>query len=222
MSDQQAIFIKVAHNFVDLTDQTFGRLKPVQYLGSINKKSKWLCICECGREAVVPYQNIVSGHTQSCGCLHTERLKRRATHGMRRTDEYATWAGMIQRCTNQNNTSWPDYGGRGIRVCGRWLTFANFFEDMGRRPIGMSLDRINNVGNYEPENCRWATRSEQSFNRRPWKKLWRRTHCQSGHPYSPENTYFLGDGTRRCLCCKRAQGLATAIKRREAARVQSV
>ena len=172
------VYVRVAHNFEDLTGMQFGRLGAVKYLGSINRKSRWLCACSCGKETVVVYQHLVNGHTQSCGCIHTEMLKARATHGMRHTPEYDTWMHLIQRCTNRKNTSWPDYGGRGIAVCDRWKKFENFFADMGSRPSGKSLDRINNNGGYEPGNCRWATSLEQNRNRRKVFGRSKRAHNQ--------------------------------------------
>ena len=94
----------------------------------------------------------------------------RLTHGMSNTGTYLSWRGAKQRCTNPNAASYPRYGGRGIEICSRWIhSFANFLEDMGERPEGMSLDRINNDGNYEPSNCRWATPSEQNRNQRKGK-----------------------------------------------------
>lgn len=87
-------------------------------------------------------------------------------HGMHRSVEYQAWLGMRQRCSNPNDARYADYGGRGITVCARWSVFANFFSDMGERSDGLSLDRIDNEGNYEPGNCRWATRSEQQLNKR--------------------------------------------------------
>ena len=118
-----------------------------------------------------------------------------------RTPTYRTWQNMVQRCTNQNHTHWEYYGGRGITVCERWLTFDKFLEDMGSKPEGLTLDRINNDGNYELSNCRWATRSEQNFNRRRLT-----TTCPQGHEYTPENTYVSPNGSRFCRTCKRARG----------------
>lgn len=99
--------------------------------------------------------------------------KRSIRHGMHGKPVYTSWAGMFQRCYNLNNKSFPYYGGRGIRVCVKWHSFINFYEDMGDRPKGMSLDRIDNDGNYEPSNCRWATTSEQNKNKRGSKKYGR-------------------------------------------------
>jgi hypothetical protein len=92
------------------------------------------------------------------------------SHGMTNTPTYRSWAHMVQRCTNSNYDRYPFYGGRGITVCDRWRTFANFLADMGERPEGFTLDRVDNEGNYTPENCRWATSSQQQRNRRPWSK----------------------------------------------------
>lgn len=130
------------------------------------------CRCTCGKTKVVQLNNLRNGTSLSCGCLRGEQAAKRETiHGQAsvksETTEYRIWKGIITRCTNPNRPEYPRYGGRGIKVCDRWRTFANFFADMGRRPSKKhSLDRIDNDGDYQPSNCRWATASEQGLNTR--------------------------------------------------------
>lgn len=127
---------------------------------------------------------------------------------------YNTWANMIQRCTNANRPDYKNYGGRGISVCARWrASFKDFAEDVGERPPGLSMDRIDNNGNYEPGNVRWATRSQQTLNSRfdiqkavdaAAKKHADRTHCRRGHLFIPENTYKNPSGALTCRVCRAA------------------
>jgi len=127
----------------------------------------WNCICECGKTAVVRAKLLLNGDTQSCHCLRWERLGESIRkHGESGTPEYRSWAAMLQRCLNPKDASYHRYGGRGITVCKRWLKLENFLSDMGKRGDGLSLDRINNNGNYEPGNCRWATTKQQHANTR--------------------------------------------------------
>ena len=168
MNEPQIVFVKVPHNFVDLTGKKFGKLTVLRYVGSKNRKTRWGCMCECGRDTVVVYQHLVIGHTKSCGCLHTAMLRARATHGQRHAPEYASWAHIIQRCTNKNNISWPDYGGRGIKICDEWRhDFAAFYKHIGPKPTPLhTVERIDNDGHYTPGNVCWATKAEQNRNRR--------------------------------------------------------
>lgn len=127
--------------------------------------------CDCGAEKTVRLSNIKSGQTKSCGCERVRVGKANATHGEgsngRRSHEHLAWAAMISRCNNPRVPNYHDYGGRGISVCDRWRTYEYFLADMGRRPSHIhSLDRVDNNGNYEPSNCRWATREQQSLNKR--------------------------------------------------------
>ncbi len=151
-----------------LDGQTFGRLtvlhevEPTSHL-----RRRWQCKCICGQDAVVHQSNLLSGHTQSCGCLSAETTsKRRRTHGYSGTSIYQIWNGMRERCHNPNHEAWRYYGGKGITVCDRWTKFEYFLEDMGERPsVEHSIERRNNKGNYEPANCYWGTQEEQCSNR---------------------------------------------------------
>lgn len=153
--------IKIGDKFVRLTVKFFaGRDK--------HGKLLWMCLCKCGNLKIISGESLRSGNTKSCGCLHRETMiKVHTKHKMVETPEYQIWAGMLTRCRNTKRKGFKNYGGRGIKVCKRWHKFENFLEDMGKRPTGKSLDRWpNNDGDYEHENCRWATFLEQANNTR--------------------------------------------------------
>lgn len=159
----------------DLTGYVSGRLTVIKMVEEKYRRiTQWLCKCECGNTKVLRRDNITGKNPHlSCGCLAKEALLRCATvHGATKngspTPEYRSWQKMIQRCTNPNGNAYHHYGGRGITVCDRWLhSFENFLVDMGERPsLSHSIDRIDTNKGYSPDNCRWATKKEQSRNTR--------------------------------------------------------
>jgi hypothetical protein len=163
--------------FIDLTGRRFGRWVVIKkhperqrYPGCVF--ILWLCRCDCGTERPVIGNSLRQGTSTNCGCLKRENFIKRVTmHGMSKTAIYAVWKAMRQRCSNPNHPEYVNYGARGVCVCQRWESFELFYSDVGDPPAGLTLDRRNNDGNYEPGNWRWATRSEQNTNRRrPRKK----------------------------------------------------
>jgi hypothetical protein len=177
---------------IDITGKRFGRWKVLGVFPGHYRpgKARWVCRCNCGTLRIVIGTDLRRGKSKSCGCLQREKLsRRRTTHGHtcngKRSHIYQRWQAMLQRCFNPNNAAYSNYGGRGISVCDEWLSFESFFADMGEPPApDLTIDRIDSDGNYEPGNCQWATRAEQTFNRRPRKQKRRRGKLEDLQAYA--------------------------------------
>jgi hypothetical protein len=174
-----------------IVGQRFMRWTVVQLGERKGKHPAALCVCECGTERVIRIDSLGKTST-SCGCLQRElasaaRTKANTTHGLSRTPQYRVWSAMLSRCYCETSSLYKWYGARGIKVCERWQnSYENFLADMGNRPTGGELERIDNDGNYEPTNCRWATRRQQSQNTR---RNYTITYCGQ--------TYCLSEWARR-------------------------
>jgi hypothetical protein len=176
---------------LDHTGKKYGRLTGIRFVrNSKNGRGIWLWQCDCGNRLWTKAENVTCGDTKSCGCWKKEVARENyrqmglkygrengrrnnIKHGHNRNSKpspiYKSWQAMLARCRNPNHVAYSRYGGRGITVCERWLTFENFYADMGERPVGKTLDRIDNDGNYEPGNCQWSTAKEQNNNQRTRK-----------------------------------------------------
>lgn len=161
---------------INMIGECYGRLAVRSYAGLLHGRSAWLTQCQCGNQKVATRDDLRSGAVTSCGCLRKEKRQALAaainkSHGLYGTEMHGIWRSMLARCQTPTHIGYAYYGGRGVKVCERWMDLTNFIADMGHRPAGKSLDRINPDGDYEPGNCRWASVTEQNRNKRTNRNL---------------------------------------------------
>lgn len=173
----------------DITGVVFGRLVAIKLdaTKSNERRKYWVCSCSCGAETSVALGNLTAGSVKSCGCLRKEILDK-STHGMYKFDPglYGVWHKMLERCLKAESSTYANYGGRGVKVCDRWLSIENFIQDMYPRTEGTTLGRIDNDGNYEPSNCRWENVEQQSNNKRTTRLLTHNGRTQSMSQWARE------------------------------------
>ena len=207
----------------ELSGQVFGRWTAIRKTVNRFKRPSWWCECACGTERAVETRHLIRGQSKSCGCALWGN-KRGHKHGHNTNNvfspEYSSWHQMKQRCLNPNDKRYHDYGGRGIKVCERWLDFNNFFEDMGEKPTSKhSIDRIDVDGNYEPTNCKWSDDYEQQRNIRVHKN--NKLGVKGVHFDKQRNKYtaqLYANGKRRYM--KRFDTLEEAIEGRKQAEIK--
>jgi hypothetical protein len=177
---------------LDISGKRFGRLVALNRTGTAKKCNPvWSFVCDCGTVSSITKCSVTSGKTMSCGCLNSEESRKRVwkareaqiKHMLSDTKSYTAWRHMIQRCNNPKNREFKNYGARGIQVCDRWLKFYNFYQDMGDAPQNLSLERVDNMMGYSPDNCTWATAKEQARNSRHTK-------------LNPEKVKFIRDQSK--------------------------
>ena len=173
--------------------QVFNRWTVILAQSSSGSEGRSLCRCECGKEREVKRYGLVSGRSKQCRSCSISI--RQTKHGLCDSGAYKSWVAMKARCYDASHINYRLYGGRGIAVCERWMDFRNFYEDMGPRPDKLTIERIDNNGNYEPSNCKWATRREQSYNKRTKYSRFRGVTFEEGK-WVP---YLTIDGKQRRL-----------------------
>jgi len=175
MTDTPVIQTKSNSNKIPMLGKKFGRLTVLEEMGREKDGTiLWKCICECGTVKIINGSSLRKGATRSCGCYNKELISKiitdiNITHNMSKTSIYRTWSHMLGRCNNPTDARYADWGGRGIKVCVRWLRFENFFKDMGEQLKGLTIERIDNDKGYYKKNCKWATYTEQNRNMRVYK-----------------------------------------------------
>lgn len=175
----------------------FGELTIIKEItrGKRNGR-RFVCKCSCGNKKIIYIQSLTSGHTKSCGCLV---IKKQTKHGMFGTKTYVSYYAMRQRCENKNHERYSNYGGRGISVCKRWSIFKNFYNDMGERPEGLELERINTNKGYNPRNCKWASKKKNMQNRID-AKIWVINKKEFGSSYDAARALNVSQSKIVTMC----------------------